>query len=125
MRKPDLDPRVRIPLPYDCLVEHGVIVAGGISGDQAGRDAGASEHQRGRGRELLAVAGLDVEEKPVHRVAPWRHVSELERVPVGLLQVARERHHLAVLAGRLLDHLVREILGSAGQRMRIQVDIHG
>ena len=113
-----------VPLSHDGLVEHGVVVAGRISRDQSGRDADAPEHEHGGGRELLAVAGLDVEEEPVHGVPAWRDVAEVERVRVAVLQVARQRHHRAVLAGRVLDELQGELPRAEGEGALLQVRVH-
>ena len=79
-------------LAHHRLVEDGVVIAGRISGRQACRNAEAAQHQRLGGGELLAVAGLVVEEEPVDRIVTGRHPREVERVSVVRLQVAGQRH---------------------------------
>src|SRR4029077_2959275 len=63
--EPHLDPRVRVVLAHYRLVEDRVVIPGRVAGGQARRDAEASQHQRLRGGELLAVADLRVEQKPI------------------------------------------------------------
>ena len=107
--EPDLDPGVRIPFADHRLVEDRIVVTGGVSGGQPGRDAKAAEHQRLGGGELLAVAGLDVEEEPVHGIATRGHRRKRERVGVGVLEVTGYGHHRVELVGRARGHSRREL----------------
>ena len=119
--EPHLHPGVRVVLANDRLVEHRVVVTGGVSGGQPGRDAEVAQHQRFGGGELLAVAGLDVEEEPVDGIAAGGHRRQLQRVVVVLLQVAGQRHDRVEQVGRAVDRSLGEEPGPGRQGAGVEV----
>ena len=112
---------MRVALADHGLVQDGVVVAGRVSGGEPGRDAQAAEHQRLGCRELLAVAGLDVEQEPVHRIPARRHGWQREGVGEVVLQVVRHGHHGVELVGGAGGHSPRQLPASRRQRAEVLI----
>ena len=119
--KPHLDPCVRVALANDGLVEDRVVVTGRVAGGEPSRDAETAQHQRLGGGELLAVAGLDVEQEPIDRVAARRHRWQVERVAIVVLEIRRDRHH--GVEGVRREEPRRQMFGPLREKPRVQVSV--